>query len=147
MSALTGLPENAPDGSPSVSALVRELSARNLFVSSVDADGSVIRYHSLFREFLLKTLQTHRTPADVRRTYAVAARWFKTAGDPVRAIDLWIGSGQEKMALREIESCAQHLIAGGRTQTLLRWMNDLPKAAAHRPWFALYRSSVGTDAL
>ncbi|MBS1125490.1 MAG: ATP-dependent transcriptional regulator, partial [Nitrospirae bacterium] len=95
MSALTGLPETAPDGKPSVSALVRELSARNLFISSVDADGSVIRYHALFREFLLKTFQAKRSSREVNKQFAVAARWFKTAGDPVRAIDLWIGSGQE----------------------------------------------------
>ncbi len=135
MAALTGLPENAPDGRPSVTALVRELSARNLFVSSIDADGSVIRYHALFREFLLKTFQAQRTSREVNKHYAVAAHWFKAAGDPVRAIDLWIESGQQEKALREIESCAQHLIAVGRTQTLLRWMHALPKAAARRPWF------------
>jgi len=135
MSALTGLPETAPDGKPSVSTLVRELSARNLFVSSVDADGSIIRYHALFREFLLKTFQAQLSSREVNRQFAAAARWFKTAGDPVRAIELWIGSGQEQKALREIESCAQNLIAVGRTQTLLRWMHALPKSAARRPWF------------
>src|SRR5512138_2501435 len=49
------LPEEAPNNRPSAAVLARELSARNLFVMSTDADGSVIRYHVLFREFLLKT--------------------------------------------------------------------------------------------
>jgi len=140
MAALTGLPENAPDGRPSVSTLARELSERNLFVSFVNAEGSVIRYHALFREFLLRTLQARRTPAEVRKKYGAAARWFRSAGDPVRAVDLWIGSSQEAKALRDIESCALGLISGGRTQTLLRWMRALPKDAAERPWSLLTRA-------
>ena len=129
MADLTGLPEQAPENRISVASRVRELTARNLFVSSIDADGSVIRYHALFREFLLKTFQTQRSSGEVRKRYAVAAGYFKSAGDPVRAVDLWIESGQTDKALREIELCAQRLIAQGRSQTLLRWMHILPKAA------------------
>ena len=129
MAALTGLPEQAPENRMSVASRVRELTARNLFVSSIDADSSVIRYHALFREFLQKTFQAQRSSGEVRKRYAVAASYFKSAGDPVRAVDLWIESGQTDKALREIELCAQRLIAQGRSQTLLRWMHILPKAA------------------
>jgi ATP/maltotriose-dependent transcriptional regulator MalT/DNA-binding SARP family transcriptional activator len=140
MAALTGLPEQAPEGRPSVASRVRELATRNLFVSSIDADGSVIRYHALFREFLLKTFQAQRSSGEVRKHYALAARYFKAAGDPVRAVDLWLESGQADNAVREIESCAQHLVALGRTQTLLRWMHTLPKAASDRPWLLFARA-------
>ncbi len=140
MAALTGLPEQAPENRPSVASLVRELTTRNLFVSSIDADGSVIRYHALFREFLLKTFQAQRSSGEVRKRYAVAARYFKAAGDPVRAVDLWLESGQAAKALREIESCAPHLVAQGRTQTLLRWMHALPKAAAEGSWLLFARA-------
>jgi ATP/maltotriose-dependent transcriptional regulator MalT len=140
MAALTGLPEEAPENRPSVASRLRELTTRNLFVSPIDADGSVIRYHALFREFLLKTFLAQRTSGAVRKRYAVAARYFKAAGDPVRAVDLWVESGQADKAVREIESCSQRLIAQGRTQTLLRWMLALPKAAADRPWFLFARA-------
>jgi len=149
MAALSGLPANAPDGRPSVTALVRELSARNLFVTSVDAEGSAIRYHALFREFLVKTFQAQRTAREVHQHTAVAARWFKAAGDPVRAVDLWLGSGQQEIALREIDLCAQRLIARGQSRTLLRWMHALPPAAADRSWFLFTRAVAGryTDPL
>lgn len=140
MAALTGLPEQAPENRPSVASRVRELTARNLFVSAIDADGSVIRYHALFREFLLKSFQAQRSAGEVRKRYAVAARYFKAAGDPVRAVDLWIESGQTDKAVREIDSCAQRLIAQGRIQTLLRWMHVLPKAAAEGSWFLFARA-------
>ncbi len=140
MAALTGLPEHAPESRPSVASLVRELTTRNLFVSAIDADGSIICYHALFREFLLKTFQAQRSSGEVRKRYGVAARYCKAAGDPVRAVDLWIESGQADKAVREIESSAQYLIAAGRTQTLLRWMHALPKAAADRPWLLFARA-------
>ncbi|MEK6742977.1 MAG: BTAD domain-containing putative transcriptional regulator [Nitrospirota bacterium] len=140
MAALTGLPEQAAEGRPSVASLVRELTKRNLFVSSRDADDSVIRYHALFREFLLRSFQAQRSSREVRKRYTVAARYFKDAGDPVRAVDLWIQSGQVSNALREIGSCAQHLISQGRTGTLLRWMHALPKAATGMSWLLFARA-------
>jgi LuxR family maltose regulon positive regulatory protein len=140
MSALTGIPENAPAGKPSVAALARELSTRNLFVSSIDAEGSVIRYHSLFRAFLLRTFQVRCGQAEVRAKCRVAARWFKATGEPVRAVDLLISSGQLEIAIRDIEAFAQHLISSGQTLTLLRWMHELPQAAVDRPWFLFARA-------
>ena len=140
MSALTGLPENATDGRPSVTALVRELSARNLFVSAIDADGSLIRYHALFREFLLKTLRERHTRAVVKKLYATAAGHARSAGDAVRAINLWLESGETDRAVREIESCCPDLIGRGHTRTIIRWIDALPKTAADRPWFLFARA-------
>ena len=143
MAALTGLPEQAPENRTSVASRVKELAARNLFVSAADADGSIVRYHALFREFLLKTIHAQRSSGVIRKKYAIAARYFMSGGDPVRSVDLWIESGQPDKALRGIGSCAQHLIAQGRTQTLLRWMQALPKAATDAAWLLFARAVAG----
>lgn len=141
MSALTGVPEQAPAGKPAIATFVRDMVARNLFVTSIDAEVAAIRYHSLFREFLLKLFRERCGEQAVRAAQRIAARWFIDAGDPVRGIDLLIGSGQAGLALREIESCAQRLIAEGQIHTLLRWMRGLPRSTADRPWL-LYTRAV-----
>jgi len=122
-----------------VSAMVRDLQSRNLFISVSD-DASTIRYHTLFREFLLKKLHEDTKPAVIKKLYATAIQYFIKARDPVRAVDLSLASGQLEKAIARIEDCGQELIALGRTQTLLRWIEELPADRRDRPWFLFYRA-------
>ncbi len=68
---LTGLPGTAPSGKASISSMVKELRDRNLFVTALDDDALVIRYHALFREFLRKKLIAQTRPADVKKLYTM----------------------------------------------------------------------------
>jgi len=49
-------------------------------------------------------------------------------------------SGQFEHAVRQIESNGEELVARGRTQTLLRWVEALPLDHSNRPWFLFYRA-------
>ena len=140
LSLLSGLPENAPGSRQSVAARIAELGNRNLFLSPAGGEGTTIRYHTLFREFLLRQFRSLRPPAEVRKCYAIAANHFAAAGDPVRAANLWLESGQTARAVRGIESCGLRLVARGQIRTLVRWIGSLPKPAADRPWFRFYRA-------
>ncbi len=137
---LTGLPRTASSGKASISSMVKELRDRNLFVTALDDDALVIRYHALFREFLRKKLIAQTRPADVKKLYAAAAAYFKKTGDPVRSIDLSIVSGQFDQAIKQIESCGEEMIARGQTGTLIRWIETLPLEYGNRPWFLFYRA-------
>lgn len=129
-------------GSSAVGAMVRELLRRNLFVSTTGTDGTVVRYHALFRDFLVKQLLISEPSATVRQLHAIAARYFLTSGDPVRAIDLYLESGQFEKAVLLIERTGRRLIAAGRTRTLLRLLNALPPVLQERPWPLFFRAVV-----
>jgi ATP/maltotriose-dependent transcriptional regulator MalT len=123
-----------------VHAYIQDLRRRNLFVTTIDDAASVIRYHSLFREFLQRKLITQSDPIEVRKLYSIAANHFKSTGDTVRMVDLLIFSGQFDQAVKTIESNGLELIAQGQIQTLLRWIQALPLDIGSRPWFLLFRA-------
>jgi ATP/maltotriose-dependent transcriptional regulator MalT/DNA-binding SARP family transcriptional activator len=137
MAELLGLPAGANNA---IGTMVGELLRKNLFITAANDDGTVVRFHALFREFLLRKLMDQTKPAEVKRLYTTAARYFKDAGDVVRTVDLYLASGQFDKAVEQIEASGQELLGRGRTQTLLRWIEGLPLDYADRPWFKLYRA-------
>src|SRR3990172_6828145 len=140
MELLTDLPTTAAQGRMTTRRMVDELRKKNLFVTAVDDDATVVRYHALFRDFLLKKLLAQAGPGEVRKLYTIAARYFKETDDPVRSVNLYLASGQFEQAVRQMEACGQVLIARGQTQTLLRWLDAPPLDFGDRPWFFFYRA-------
>jgi len=138
---LTNLPLSAAAGKSSVLSVLQVLQNRNLFVSVTD-DATVVRFHALFQEFLLKKLQGSAKPAVVQKLFTVAIRYFEQANDPVRAIDLSLAAGQVEKAILQIEACGQEVLARGQIQTLLRWISVLPAEEQDRPWFLFFRASA-----
>jgi ATP/maltotriose-dependent transcriptional regulator MalT len=138
---LTGLPLTAAAGKGSVLSVVQELQNRNLFISVAD-DAAVVRYHSLFHEFLLKKLHTETKPAVVQKLFTTAIGYFEQAGDPVRAIDLSLAASQAGKAVLLIEAHGRDVLARGQVQTLLRWINALPAEEQDRPWFLFFRANA-----
>ncbi len=140
ISRLTGLPATAAADEPAIARIVEQLRKKNLFVTALDDEATVVRYHALFREFLQKKLHTTFTPSEVRKLHATAARYFKQVGDPVRAVNLYFASGQTAKAAEQIEACGQKLVTRGQTQTILRWLESLPAEYEDRPWLMFYRA-------
>jgi LuxR family maltose regulon positive regulatory protein len=128
-------PAGAKSSRKDAASLVRELGSRNLFATPLNSDGSVLRYHSLFREFLRKKLEASAPPGEILRLYSRAAAWFRKNGDPVRAIDFLLESRQVRQARSLIEEYAAVLIARGQAGTLQRWRVSLPGEERDRPWF------------
>ena len=123
-----------------VSEIVSELLRRNLFISPFDDGQPLIRYHSLFREFLHGKLSACERPSEIRKLAGIAFSFFMRAGDPIRAVDVQLAFGQYGKALRSISALAPELISRGQTRTLLRWMEALPEQERGRPWFLLARA-------
>ena len=91
---LTSLPEDR------VAACVEELLRRNLFVSPIDERHPVIRYHGLFREFLLKKLVASGSAARTAKLAATASRYFLRTHEPVSAVDVLLTCGQDRQSRR-----------------------------------------------
>ncbi len=118
-------------------AAIEQLKSGNLFVSGLDETGSVIRYHALFRDFLQKKLHAALSRPEIRKLYSTAARYFVSAGDRIRAVDLLLASGQHESALGAIGDCMPEVIGAGRTGTALRWQEAFPEKHRQKAWFLL----------
>lgn len=140
LSELTGLPPDAPATRPSVRAVIRELTSRNLFVTAGDGPDATVRFHALLREYLMKRFREIAPAVLVQRCARTAAGHFLAAGEPVAGVTVLLDAGLEGEALRAIESQGSRLVARGSGTTVLRWLDALPAAAAERPWPLFFRA-------
>ncbi len=137
---VTALPVVAPPGRPSVTTMLEELGRRNLFLDRSGRENGV-RYHALFREFLVREFAAVSKPSTVRDLHRTAAQFYLRNGNAVRAVDLLLASEQFVLAGRLLEKTCKELIGQSPSAALLRLIDSLPEALRERPWF-LYRRAV-----
>lgn len=103
---------------------LRELEQHCLFV--VRTPDGWLRYHRLFREFLL-----HQLAGDPERREALhrrAAAYFEGQQDFETAISHWLEAGAFPEAARRIASVSAEALRAGRFDTLRFWLGRLPEA-------------------
>jgi len=137
------LPELSPARCEAVAGVadgreaLEELLRRHLFVTVVDETEPVLRFHDLFRDFLLAQLA--RKPAQARRRlHALAA-----AAEPVpeRAIAHWLDAECWPEAIELIVRHGLRMAAEGAYASLARCIDRLPaEAAGAAPRLALLRA-------
>lgn len=137
---LTGMRTAGSYGSRPGQKMLDELRRKNLFVTVSDDGPPVVRYHALFREFLRKKFVSETNSSEVRRLYGAAAGHFERSGDIVRTINLLIESGQFDKAATRLERYGSDLLSRGMTKTILRWIEEMPREYADRPWFVFFRA-------
>lgn len=121
------------DSREALDALLR----RNLFLSVVEESQPVLRFHDLFRDFLLAQL-AHK-PADHARLLHERA----AAAEPLpeRAIRHWLEAGRWTEATDLIARHGLRLAGEGAYATLERWIERLPaEVVATDPRLALLRT-------
>lgn len=91
-----------------------------LFVFSVDID--TLRYHHLFREFLLSQLPEEEKQILHRR----AADYFSARGRIDQTVDHLIAAHAFLEAAQWLAESGRKLVAEGRLETLERWIGSLP---------------------
>jgi LuxR family maltose regulon positive regulatory protein len=72
-------------------ARLTELVQANQFISCVNPERTVFRYHPLLRDLLVHSLQ-HGDPVEFRAANRAAASWLMTKGHPVRALGYAVAS-------------------------------------------------------
>jgi LuxR family maltose regulon positive regulatory protein len=121
-------------------ALLEQLENSNIFLFPLDSRREWYRYHRLFAEFLKARL----SPQEEAQLHARASAWYEARGMPFQAVRHALGagalSGDYANAGRLIRRSAEEGIREGRAQTLLGWLNALPKdLLLSDPELALYK--------
>jgi LuxR family maltose regulon positive regulatory protein len=101
--------------------MLEELEDRNLLVVPLDHRREWYRYHHLFRELLASELR-RREPELVLELHRRAAAWCEGNGLPEIAIEHAQAAGDADMVSRLVLNLANTAWAGGRADTVLRWM-------------------------
>jgi LuxR family maltose regulon positive regulatory protein len=100
------------------------LEARNLLVVPLDRRREWYRYHHLLRELLQAQLR-RQEPDLVQDLHFRAAAWYEANATPEAAIEHAHAAGDHDRVARLLLELAQPVWAGGRVETVLRWMEWL----------------------
>ena len=101
-----------------------QLERANLFVTRLEHDGWY-RIHPLFAEYAVHHLASvePQAPTAIRRR---AAAWLHSRGLVVEAAEYAAAAGDLELVARLLVEHHLVLIRGGRTRTLLHWVDSLP---------------------
>lgn len=103
--------------------ILAELERSNLFLIPLDDQRGWYRYHHLFANVLSAGL----SPEVEREIRVRAAQWFELQGLLSEAIPYWLAVPDVDEVARLISKLAVDLIKNGELQTLLGWLDSLPK--------------------
>jgi ATP/maltotriose-dependent transcriptional regulator MalT len=97
----------------------------NLFVLPVGEDGSVFRYHHLFRDFLQDRIRRER-PEEAKKISNRLAEIYIAQRDWDHAFEIYRFLNDQAAMVQLIQQAASHLIADGRFLTLSQWIEVVP---------------------
>ena len=116
--------------------VLEQMESRNLLVVPLDRHREWYRYHHLFRE-LLQTELRRREPDLVQELHVRAAAWYEANAMPEAAIEHAQAAGDHDQVARLVLDLAQPVWAGGRVETVLRWMEWLKDATSAEHYGAI----------
>ncbi|WP_371786048.1 LuxR C-terminal-related transcriptional regulator [Streptosporangium subroseum] len=108
----------------------------NQLLIGLDRTGTWFRYHHLLRDLL--RLEAHQAfPERIPDLHARAAAWFESQGDHGQAIVHRLAGGDVHGAARLLLVHGPRLLAGGQTETLRGFLDQLGDVAKTVTWCAL----------
>jgi LuxR family maltose regulon positive regulatory protein len=116
--------------------LLRHLERGSLFLSMVDEQRPLYRYHSLFRDFL-RTQLAKRSPESIPAIHRIAAQWFLAAARPIPGVEHALLTGDLGFAMPLLERQAESLLNQGRLRLLTRWLETFPAVLTASPHLRL----------
>ena len=123
-------------GATASGRVLEQMESRNLLVVPLDRRREWYRYHHLFRELLQAELR-RREPDLVRDLHFRAAEWYEANAMPEAAIEHAQAAGDIDRVARLVLELAQPVWAGGRVQTVLRWLEWLRDATSAEHYGAI----------
>jgi LuxR family maltose regulon positive regulatory protein len=115
--------------------ILNKLSQEHYFTEAYSNDKSIYHYHPLFRDFLLARAKESFASDDLLQIKKNAADILEESGRIEDAVLLFQECSDSEGLIGIILKWAQVLIEQGRYQTLLTWMNSLPKdVLSNNPW-------------
>jgi len=120
--------------------ILSEMNRHNLFTKKYLRREPVYEYHDLFREFLLRHAEDTFSGEELAGIRTAAAALLEEAGYVEDAAGLFRQAGDLGSLARLILSRAEFLVAQGRYQTLLEWLQALPgEIVENEPWLLYWK--------
>ena len=127
----------AVTGRADARAVLDDLYRRNLFLTAVDEQTPVLRFHDLFRDFLQAELE--RGAQDVRQLHELAG-WAETSAQ--RAIPHLLRAQRWDEAIQRISNMGEVMLIEGGHATLERWIDAIPQAVRAEHGSMLYLRGI-----
>ncbi|HUV28936.1 MAG: HTH-type transcriptional regulator MalT [Anaerolineales bacterium] len=116
----------AVTGASNSQEILEYLERNHLFILPLDQERTWYRYHSLFQDFLLKSLQ--RSQSDqIAVLHQKASIWYEGQGYVDEAIEHALSAGDHQRAMDLIESTAELRLMRSEASSIIRWIETLPE--------------------
>lgn len=133
----------AVSGEREAGRILSDLHRNNYFVSLHQSGReATYRYHPMFRDFLLARAQDAMSREQRRALQRVCAEQFEAAGQIEEAITLYRESRNWHEVARLFGEHGAVVLAQGRGETLLRWLDELPpETQRSHPWAVFWAAA------
>lgn len=133
---MTAAIAEAVSGEPDAGRILSDLHRDNYFATlRQTGSDAVYQYHPMFREFLLARAAESMSKDQRRRLQRACAEQMEGAGRIEDAFALYAESHEWQEMARVIACHGADMLAQGRGETLLRWVEDLPpEVQQEHPW-------------
>jgi len=126
-------------------ALLDQVRARSLFVLDFEGEGEQLRYHDLFREFLLSSLQ-HQDQERYGDLIRRAAKAYAARGEWDRAVSRYLKLRDYEAIAEIAQQVGVSLFESGRWDTLAGWIDALPEAVREaKPLLLMLRGNIHAE--
>ena len=134
-----------PGGGKSWGDLLQQLHKKNLFIQPVENEGTWLRYHHLFRDFLQQHFQSHY-PDQARILQLKMVEVYQGQGWLDKAYAVCRKLGDEGLMANYIKSVSPDMFHTGQISTLKTWLDDLsPTLIESNPDLLAYRSLIACN--
>jgi len=117
--------------------LLEEVEKRSLFITRLEGERVIYRYHNLFRQFLQQKLQKEQ-PHTYRILHSDAGSIFEQQQQWNLAIAHYLAIDSFANALKIIKKVGESFLKTGKWMTVSRWIQALPeKARSNEPVLTL----------
>ncbi|CAN5760645.1 LuxR C-terminal-related transcriptional regulator [soil metagenome] len=125
---------DAVTGDADGQVMLESLERNGLFLVPLDSSRHWFRYHRLFADFLLETLN-RRSPDEVEELHRRAARWFLANDLTEQAFSHAIEARDAEIVMDIVEQDYYARLLGGEMFVARRWIASMPPS-----WFDQYPS-------
>ncbi|MGH8519004.1 MAG: AAA family ATPase, partial [Panacagrimonas sp.] len=116
-------------GEPRGAERLGEIERAGLFLAQADLEGTWLRFHNLFRQFLLTRAANLFPPEELRRRHRRIAAWFADNGWREEAIQHWLQAGETERAAEILAGIVDALVAQERLGLIESYADRLPTEA------------------
>jgi len=123
--------------------MLAHLERNRLFLVHLDQEGHWLRYHHLFRDFLVHQSVREDGAERLSELHSCAGRWFQEQGDLATALPHYLEAGELELAAERLETSSTQFLERGLHATVQSWLELLPaELRASRPGLLMLQAEL-----